>query len=134
MEFDNIETVKRAVEIDAGISIVPQGTVAQEVAKQTLAAVPLEDGEFYRPLAAIYKKNKVLSPAMKQFLAILKERALEVISGSTDSAASNRSGMNTPSLRISSPSNQTSPPPHSLRWISTMSQCTAERLPLSHSS
>src|ERR1043165_7912707 len=27
MEFDNIETVKRAVEIDAGISIVPQGTI-----------------------------------------------------------------------------------------------------------
>jgi DNA-binding transcriptional LysR family regulator len=73
MEFDNIETVKRAVEIDAGISIVPQGTVVQEVSKQTLSAVPFEDGEFYRPLAAIYKKNKVLSPAMKQFLAILKE-------------------------------------------------------------
>ncbi|MGO9000649.1 MAG: LysR family transcriptional regulator, partial [Limisphaerales bacterium] len=52
MEFDNIETVKRAVEIDAGISIVPQGTVIQEVAKQTLAAVPIEDGSFYRPIAA----------------------------------------------------------------------------------
>lgn len=75
MEFDNIETVKRAVEIDAGISIVPQGTVMQEVSKQTLAAVPFEDAEFYRPLAAIYKKNKVLSPAMKQFLSILKEDA-----------------------------------------------------------
>jgi DNA-binding transcriptional LysR family regulator len=73
MEFDNIETVKRAVEIDAGVSIVPQGTVAQEVAKQTLAAVTLEDGTFFRPLAMIYKKNKVLSPAMKQFLAILKD-------------------------------------------------------------
>jgi DNA-binding transcriptional LysR family regulator len=73
MEFDNVETVKRAVEIDAGISIVPQGTVIQEISKQTLAAVTIEDGEFYRPLAAIYKKNKVLSPAMKQFLAILKE-------------------------------------------------------------
>jgi DNA-binding transcriptional LysR family regulator len=73
MEFDNIETVKRAVEIDAGVSIVPQGTVAQEVAKQTLAAVPLEDGTFFRPLAMIYKKNKVLSPAMKQFLTILKD-------------------------------------------------------------
>src|SRR6202167_1331572 len=60
MEFDNIETVKRAVEIDAGISIVPLGTVGQEVSKQTLVAVPLEDGDFYRPLAAIYKKNKVL--------------------------------------------------------------------------
>ena len=50
-----------------------EGTVVQEVAKQTLAAVQLEDSEFFRPLAAIYKKNKVLSPAMKQFVAILKE-------------------------------------------------------------
>ena len=73
MEFDNVETVKRAVEIDAGISIVPMGTVAQEISKQTLTAVNIEDGDFFRPLAAIYKKNKVLSPAMKQFLAILKE-------------------------------------------------------------
>jgi DNA-binding transcriptional LysR family regulator len=73
MEFDNIETVKRAVEIDAGVAIVPQGTVVQETAKNTLAAINLEDGDFFRPLAAIYKKNKVLSPAMKQFLAILKD-------------------------------------------------------------
>jgi LysR family transcriptional regulator, transcriptional activator of the cysJI operon len=75
MEFDNVETVKRAVEIDAGVSIVPTGTIGQEISKQTLIAVPIEDGDFYRPLAAIYKKNKVLSPAMKQFLAILKEAA-----------------------------------------------------------
>jgi len=73
MEFDNVETVKRAVEIDAGVSIVPLGTVTQEVSKLTLAAVEIEDGEFFRPLAAIYKKNKVLSPAMKQFLTILKD-------------------------------------------------------------
>ena len=64
---------KRAVEIDAGVAIVPQGTVIQEVAKQTLVQVTFEDGEFYRPLAALYKKNKVLSPAMKQFLAVLKD-------------------------------------------------------------
>jgi DNA-binding transcriptional LysR family regulator len=72
MEFDNIETVKRAVEIEAGISIVPQGTITQEVAKQTLAELKIEGLDLYRPLAAIYKKNKVLSPAMKQFLSILK--------------------------------------------------------------
>jgi len=73
MEFDNIETVKRAVEIDAGISIVPQGTVTQEVSKQTLASVQIDDADFFRPLAAIYKKSKVLSPAMRQFISILKE-------------------------------------------------------------
>ncbi len=73
MEFDNVETVKRAVEIDAGISIVPLGTVTQEVSKQTLAAITIEDAELHRPLAAIYKRNKVISTAMKQFIALLKE-------------------------------------------------------------
>jgi LysR family transcriptional regulator, transcriptional activator of the cysJI operon len=72
MEFDNIETVKRAVEIDAGISIVPQGTVVQEVNNQTLATVDIQGGQFYRPVAAIYRRDKVLSPAMKQFLNMLK--------------------------------------------------------------
>jgi DNA-binding transcriptional LysR family regulator len=73
MEFDNIETVKRAVEIDAGVSIVPLGTIGQEVSKQTLASVAIDDADLFRPLAAIYKKGKVLSPAMKQFISILKE-------------------------------------------------------------
>ena len=72
MEFDNVETVKRAVEIDAGVSILPETTVAQESAQGSLVQVPFEGDEFHRPLAAIYKKNKVLSPAMKQFLAIVK--------------------------------------------------------------
>jgi DNA-binding transcriptional LysR family regulator len=77
MEFDNIETVKRAVEIDAGISIVPQGTITQEVTKQTLAAAQIDDADFYRPLAVVYKKSKVLSPAMRQFIALLKEAAVK---------------------------------------------------------
>ena len=75
MEFDNIETVKRAVEIDAGIAIVPHSTITQEVQKQTLSSVVIDDADMFRPLAAIYKKSKVLSPAIKQFIAILKEEA-----------------------------------------------------------
>ncbi|MDA7618076.1 MAG: LysR family transcriptional regulator [Verrucomicrobiota bacterium] len=73
MEFDNIETVKRAVEIDAGVSIVPLGTVTQEIAKQTLAKVQIADNTFFRPLAVVHKKNKILSPAMREFIIILKE-------------------------------------------------------------
>lgn len=75
MEFDNIETVKRAVEIEAGISIVPHATVSQEVAKQTLCSIPFVDTELHRPLAVIYKKSKVLSPAMRQFIRLLQETA-----------------------------------------------------------
>jgi DNA-binding transcriptional LysR family regulator len=71
-EFDNVETIKRAVEIDAGLAIVPEVTVRQEVSKKSLAAVELEGGQLFRPLAAIYKKDRVLSPGMKQFLAVLK--------------------------------------------------------------
>ncbi len=73
MEFDNIETVKRAVEIDAGVSVVPLATISQEISKQTLVSVNLDDADFFRPLAAIYKKNKVLSPAIRQFIAMIKE-------------------------------------------------------------
>ena len=75
MQFDNIETVKRAVEIDSGVAIVPQETVTQEVANETLKAVELNNGPYTRPLAVIYKKSKVLSPAIKQFIAMLKEPA-----------------------------------------------------------
>src|SRR5258706_2351161 len=73
MEFDNIETVKRAVEIDAGVAIVTQGTVLPAVSKQKLVQVALDDGDVFRPLAAIYQKNKVLSTSWRHFLAILKD-------------------------------------------------------------
>lgn len=72
MEFDNIETIKRAVEIDAGISIAPKSTVTQEVAKKTITQMKIAGENHYRPLAAVHKKNKILSPAMKEFLKMLK--------------------------------------------------------------
>lgn len=73
MEFDNIETVKRAVEIEAGVSVVPASTVVQEVAKHTLAALPFVGIDITRPTALIYRKGKVLSPAMKQFIEVLQQ-------------------------------------------------------------
>ena len=73
-EFDNLETVKQAVEIDAGVAIVPETTIGQEVARQTLAAVPLE-GNYYRPLALVHKKSLSRSPAIEKFIALLKKNA-----------------------------------------------------------
>jgi DNA-binding transcriptional LysR family regulator len=72
MEFDNVDTVKRAVEIDSGLAMLPEETIRGELANRTLAAVPLE-GRFLRELAVIFKKGKVLSPAMKQFVERLKK-------------------------------------------------------------
>jgi LysR family transcriptional regulator, transcriptional activator of the cysJI operon len=72
MRFDNVETVKRAVEIDSGVAILPEETFRGEVARGTLAAVRL-DGNYSRPLAVIHKKDKVLSPAAKQFIELLRK-------------------------------------------------------------
>ena len=71
MEFDNIETVKRAVEIDHGVAIVPFATVLQEIKQGTLATVPLKGEGFTRPLAILHRKGRVLTPAMKKFIDIL---------------------------------------------------------------
>ena len=71
MEFDNIETVKRAVEIDHGIAIVPQATVLQEVKQGTLIAVHFKGKDFTRPLAILHRKGRVLTPAMKKFIETL---------------------------------------------------------------
>lgn len=79
MEFDNIETVKRAVEIDAGIAMVPQATVAQETKQGALRAIPIQGDGFTRPLAILHRKGRVLTPAMRKFVKTLtgKELAAE---------------------------------------------------------
>ncbi|CAB4242555.1 Transcriptional regulator, LysR/CysB family [Methylacidimicrobium sp. AP8] len=73
MEFDNIETVKRAVEINIGVSIVPAATVAQEVLNGSLSAVEIAGEPHYRPIALLYKSGRILSPAVKRFLEVLQE-------------------------------------------------------------
>jgi DNA-binding transcriptional LysR family regulator len=72
MEFDNIETVKRAVEIESGVSIVPATTVRQEVESGLLAALEVDGPRMSRPLGVLTKRNRARSPAHKEFVALLK--------------------------------------------------------------
>jgi len=76
MEFDNIETVKRAVEIDAGIAIVPSTTVIQEIKQGLLASCRIEGKAWVRPLAIVHRKGRVFTPAMKKFVKLLTTRDL----------------------------------------------------------
>jgi LysR family transcriptional regulator, transcriptional activator of the cysJI operon len=79
MEFDNIETVKRAVEIDAGVAIVPSATVMQEVKQGTLAMVPFKGRAFNRPLAILHRKGRVLTPAMRKFIETLTSELAQTV-------------------------------------------------------
>jgi len=49
MEFDNIETIKQAVEIGSGVSILPEPTVRQEIQTGSLVTVPLAIRKLRRP-------------------------------------------------------------------------------------
>lgn len=71
IEFDNIETVKRAVEIEQGVSIVPLASVKAEVKAKTLRAIPLNP-PLRRPIGVLLKRNRPRTPALREFLALLQ--------------------------------------------------------------
>ncbi len=75
MEFDNIETVKRAVEINAGVSILPQSAIVLEIANGTLKAVPLANERFVRPTGIIVRRGRTLSAAARHLIESLRTRA-----------------------------------------------------------
>jgi DNA-binding transcriptional LysR family regulator len=72
MEFDNIETIKQAVEIGAGLSILPEPTIRKEVDAGTLVAVPLAVQQLRRPIGIIHRQRKVFTPTILKFLELLK--------------------------------------------------------------
>lgn len=72
MEFDNIETIKQAIEIGAGVSILPEPTVRKEVESGTLAAVPLAIRKLGRPVGIIHRQRKMFTPSMTKFIELLQ--------------------------------------------------------------
>jgi DNA-binding transcriptional LysR family regulator len=83
MEFDNVETVKRAVEINAGIAILPQTTVLREEAQGLLNVLKFKNKTYKRPLALIHRKGRVLTPAMKKLIDLLTSKDLNSLDNET---------------------------------------------------
>lgn len=73
MEFDNVETVKRALEINAGVAIIPKNTVTNETERKQLVTSRLDHGKHIRPLSIIHKKNRMLTPALRSFIEKMLE-------------------------------------------------------------
>jgi DNA-binding transcriptional LysR family regulator len=75
LAFDNIETIKRAVEIGTGISLLPEPTIAREVESGTLVQVALEGEPLLRPLGIIHRRDRKLSDTAQQFIELLQSQA-----------------------------------------------------------
>jgi DNA-binding transcriptional LysR family regulator len=71
-EFDNVETVKRAVEIESGISIVPQSTVKEELEAGDLVSSEIENIEIWRPLGILFRSGHSRSPAERELINLLR--------------------------------------------------------------
>ncbi|MFM8288385.1 MAG: LysR family transcriptional regulator substrate-binding protein, partial [Planctomycetaceae bacterium] len=89
-EFDNIETIKKAVECGSGVAILPEATVGQEVLAGTLVALPLGGAVLTRPLGIVHKKHRHLSPAVRQFVERLAAEVGVVAANSAEVLASSR--------------------------------------------
>ena len=75
MEMDNVETIKRAVELGVGVSVLPAATVQHEVGVGTLVAKPFADGNFQRPIGLLVRKGKYLDRASQAVLDAFKAAA-----------------------------------------------------------
>lgn len=75
MEFDNIETIKRAIEINSGISILPVSSVKTEVDSGTLKALSFTNERFYRPTGIVVRKDRQLNQASQYLLELLRKGA-----------------------------------------------------------
>lgn len=77
MEFDNIETIKRAVEVGTGISIVPLVSVRTEVRAGTLRAIPFSKGGLHRNLGILVRKGRERPQIMEEFIRLLQSEEPE---------------------------------------------------------
>jgi DNA-binding transcriptional LysR family regulator len=71
-EFDNIETIKRAVEVGFGLGIVPRPSIVDEQKSGQLAVVQLAEPEWARTVGVIYRSDRTLGIAARKFIELLK--------------------------------------------------------------
>lgn len=71
LEFDNIENIKKGVEIGAGLALLPEPTLRREVQAGALRALHFEGCRLTRPLGIIHRRHHRLGSAAAGFLDLL---------------------------------------------------------------
>jgi LysR family transcriptional regulator, transcriptional activator of the cysJI operon len=70
MHFDNIHTIKEAVALGSGVSILPARTMQAEIAQGRLVALRLDAPELVRPVGILHLRRKKLNRAAQEFLEL----------------------------------------------------------------
>jgi DNA-binding transcriptional LysR family regulator len=71
LEFDNIENIKKAIEVGAGVALLPEPTLRREVEEHSLVARSLFGCRLMRPLGIIHRRHPKPSSSALQFVKML---------------------------------------------------------------
>ena len=71
-EFDNIENIKKAVEVGSGVALLPEPTIRQEIQAGTLLSLKLDGVRMVRPLGIIHRRQHQFSGTTLAFLDLLR--------------------------------------------------------------
>ena len=77
-EFDNIETIKRGVEVGFGVAVLPEPSVEDQARTGSLVIRPMTEKEWERPIGVIYRSDRKLSVAAKKFIHLLEAEPTEI--------------------------------------------------------
>lgn len=75
MEMDNVETLKRAIEMGLGVSVLPVACIQHELTQGTVIAKQFAEGNFTRPIGILVRKGKYLDRASQAVLDAFKSAA-----------------------------------------------------------
>jgi DNA-binding transcriptional LysR family regulator len=74
MQFDNIQSIKEAVALGSGISILPERAMQAEVVQRRLVSIPFRAPQLLRPIAVIHRRKKKLNRAAREFVRLITSR------------------------------------------------------------
>jgi DNA-binding transcriptional LysR family regulator len=69
--FDNVDTIKRAIVVNAGASFLPEPTVQSELAAGELVSVGVEQVSLTRPLGIIHRRGVEPCQTAQRFIELL---------------------------------------------------------------
>jgi DNA-binding transcriptional LysR family regulator len=92
LEFDNIENIKKAVELGAGVALLPEPTLRREVEELSLVARPLYGCRLVRPLGIIHRRHLKPTTSACGFVDMLRAASADEAAGRAFPGTRSRNG------------------------------------------
>lgn len=69
----SVEAIKQALQYTDSIAALSAMMISEEIKKEVLTILPIDDLKIKRTIRLVYHKNKYITPAMKAFMKVLDE-------------------------------------------------------------